>query len=71
MSIVNSRYALEHAQRDGRIWVTETHTDSEGLEHVVRYLAQVDTDYAAILASRAASIEQALIEAEIEAVLNG
>jgi hypothetical protein len=49
--------------------VTETHIDSEGVAHVVEYLAAVDADYAAIRDARAVQIAADLAAAEIEEVL--
>lgn len=72
MSIVSSTYTLDdHAQADGRKYVTEMHTDSVGTVHTERYLAAVGADYQAIANARAAVIAAALADAEAEAITNG
>lgn len=72
MSIVSSTYQLDtHAQIDGRRYVREFHTDSEGVEHRVEYLADVGTDYQAVANARASAIAESLAEKEAEAIING
>lgn len=72
MSIVSSQYiADEHAQVDGRRYVTEIHTDSEGVEHRVSYLAPVNADYAAIASARSIALAEQLAEQEAGEVLSG
>lgn len=68
---MNSSYVVEHEQRDGRKWVTETHIDDVGERHVARYLADRNTDYDAILSARATEIADRLVNEEIERVLSG
>lgn len=48
MPIVSSTHVVGHEQVDGRRYVTESHTDSEGVVHRVEYLAAVGTDYVAV-----------------------
>lgn len=66
MTVVSSVFTQEHAQRDGRRWIAETHTDHLAVKHVVRWLAAAGLDYAAIAAARAAQIEASLRTGEIE-----
>lgn len=60
MSIVSSTYVVGNAQVDGRRWVTERHTDSASTIHVCEYLADVGTDYAAVMSSRVALLNERL-----------
>lgn len=69
MAIVNSTFAVGHAQADGRRYVTETHVDSAGDVHVREYLAPVGADHAAIAAGYAAALADRLAEAELEGLL--
>ncbi len=71
MSIVSSTYVEDHAQADGRHYVTETHTDHLGNKYVVEYLAAVGTNYATVMTARAAQIEADLAEQEAAALLAG
>lgn len=68
MPIVSSTHTAGHAQADGRRYVTETHTDSDGGVHVAEYLAAVDADYVAIRDARALVIAEQLAEAEAQAL---
>jgi hypothetical protein len=65
MPIVESSFAVGHAQRDGRRYVTERHTDHLGRVHEREYLAAPDTDHAALLAAHAATLQQQLREDEL------
>lgn len=56
MPIVSSALTLADAQRDGRRWAEERHTDQLGLVYVYRYLADAGTDTAAIMAARAPQV---------------
>ena len=71
MAIVSSTYTVGHAQADGRRYVREQHTDSEGIVHSVEYLAALGTDYQAVADARAVSIAASLAEEEFEAIVNG
>lgn len=68
MPIVSSTHTVGHAQVDGRRYVVETHTDSEGVVHSAEYLAAVGTDYAAVRDARAVQIADQLAEAEAQAL---
>lgn len=70
MSIVTSTHAVGTAQKNGRAYVTETHTDHLGGVHRVEYLAAVGADYVAIRTARAAQIAVHLAEAEASALLS-
>ena len=72
MSIVNSAFSLDnHDQVDGRVYVTETHTDSEGVQHIVEYLAEQSMDHSAICTARATQINEMLANAEADEILAG
>lgn len=72
MSIVSSTFVLDsHNQIDGRVYVTETHTDAVGGKHVVEYLATADMNHADICAARAIQISDSLAEAEADSMLAG
>lgn len=60
-----------HAQADGRRYVTESHADDLGAVLLVEYLAPNGADYVAIRTARAAQINDALAEAEAQALING
>lgn len=71
-AIVSSTYALDdHLQADGRVYVTETHTDSAGDVHTATYLATPGMDHAGIMAARAVQLSDQLAQSEIDGVLNG
>ena len=66
--IVSSVFTLS-PQRDGRVWVNETHTDHLGNAHPFQWLAHANADHAGICNARASKIEAALAEAEfLEAI---
>jgi hypothetical protein len=66
-AITSSTAAVDVAQIDGRFWVTETHTDTAGGQHVFQYLATAGFDYNTALANRAAALVIAIPQAEIAA----
>jgi len=69
---MKSTIASISPQIDGRRWVQEVHTDAQGTEHPVAYMAGEKDDLDAALAARAIEIAAALkageISANIEAV---
>lgn len=67
MAIVSSSHATGHAQRDGRRYVREEHTDHRGAVHVFEYLWDGVANRDAILAARAGRITEALAAAEYAA----
>lgn len=69
--IVLSTYSVGHAQRDGRRYVIEWHTDSAGEVHRAEYLADVGTGYDAVMQARAIAISEQLAAQEAEEVLGG
>lgn len=75
MAIANSTYTLDnHRQVDGRIYVTERHTDDAGGVHDVTYLAPAAwgaAEYTATMTARAAQIAAELAEAELSEAING
>lgn len=75
MPIVSSAKYQGHAQKDGRSFVREAHTDSAGRVHEFVYLADAGTDTDAVLAARALELNARLpldeVRACIAAVLAG
>lgn len=69
MSVVSSTYTLGHQQADGRRYVTERHTLHTGQVVVNEYGPVGTIDYDAHKAAKAAEIEEALAQAEFEAIL--
>lgn len=69
MSITSSKLSVGVPQKDGRVWVTETHTDHLGVERQFSYLAAPQADHQAVMLARVAQIEAALAESEfLEAI---
>lgn len=69
MPIVSSTYKVGHAQANGRRYVEEFHTDSNGVVHRVEYGPMPDgTDYQAIMEARAVQIAEQLAQQEAEAL---
>lgn len=78
-----SSYVVEHAQKDGRRWVNETHRDGQGVDHLYSYLSDDKMDRDAILSVHAAQITEALaamdardqeklaLDAKLQVVLEG
>lgn len=66
MPIVSSTHTVGHAQRDGRRYVVELHTDDAGVVHRVEYLAAEKADYADIMAARAVQIDASIVEAAMQ-----
>lgn len=69
MAIVSSTHTVGPAQKDGRSFVYEVHTDQYGQVYLAEYLAVANADYVTIKTDRAAVIYQSLIDAEIAAML--
>jgi hypothetical protein len=67
MPIVSSTFSVDVAQRDGRRYVVETHTDSAGGVHRREYGPVGEVDYAAILAARAQALGIELADSEAAA----
>lgn len=59
-TIVASVVWSDNPQKDGRRWITERHTDSEGGVHFVTYMAEQNADATEMLPLRAAQIEEQL-----------
>ena len=69
MPIVSSTYEVGHAQRDGKRYVTEYHTDSTGFVHRIEYGPMADgTDYQSIMQARAAQIAEQLAQQEADSL---
>ncbi len=70
MSIVNSIVLSQIAQTDGRVWVTEQHTDQLGITYDIVYLAANPTIIAAHLATSATNVWNQLVASEIANNIN-
>ena len=71
MSIVSSTYTVDaHQQPDGRRYVVEQHTGSDGVVYQQVYLADVAADHDAILAAHAATLVERLADAEADRELS-
>ena len=64
MPIVSSIVEVGHAQRDGRRYAIERHTDHLGTAHLFEYLAAIDADHNAIMLARVPKIEAHLAAVE-------
>jgi hypothetical protein len=62
--ITSSSYVLDHIQIDGRREVIESHTLNVGPTKIVRYLASIGIDYAAIMSARVPLLNAALADDE-------
>lgn len=72
MGIVSSSYQADATtQIDGRVYVTETHTDNLGIVRQWVYLAAVGANKDTILAQHAAQLADQLEQEEIGSLLNG
>lgn len=67
MAIVSSSVTQEGAQRDGRKWTHEAHTDGQGLVYRFPYLAEAGLDVEAVKAARAAALSAQLDAEEAQA----
>lgn len=61
-----STFTVGHAQADGRRLIIERHVDATGREHVIEYGPIGQADYASIMAARAAALDDALAESEVD-----
>ena len=61
MPVTSSSYTVGNAQKDGRSYVTETHTLQVGAPVIVEYLAAVGTDYTAVMNGRVPIINAQLV----------
>ncbi len=66
MSIISSQIVENALQAHGERYVREIHTDHLGKEHHFTYAAQGNADVNVIMVNRVPSIEQMLIDSEIE-----
>lgn len=64
MTILSSVLQTGHAQRDGRRYAREIHTDHLGAQHIAEYLWDGLSDQNATMAARALRIAEALAAAE-------
>lgn len=71
-STLTSTFSVDkNAQPDGRKYVTEKHTNANGVNIVAEYLCASDCVPSDIMAARAAVIENMLAEQEAQAVIAG
>lgn len=68
-AILTSTFSVGVAQRDGRAYVQEVHTDQFDVAWPYEYLAAVNADYAALLSQHAAAVKAAIETLEINAEL--
>ena len=71
MTIVLSEYEIGHLQVDGRRYVRESHTDSQGVVRPLEYGPVVALDYQVVADARARRIEEQLATEEFEGAING
>lgn len=64
-TITQSTIVEDAAQRDGRRWITERHTDNAGVQHFVRYIAAAGADVNATMTARAPSVASELENREV------
>ena len=69
MAIVSSTVVAGPLQKDGRRYVTETHTDGVGGKHVRMYLAAAGADHQAIANARAPLIAEEIAQEEFMMIL--
>jgi len=69
VSIVSSVILAQSVNADGSIHVVESHTDSTGKQHHVRYTASPSRDLNATLAANAVRVAAELAEIEAEALI--
>ena len=72
MTIASSSFVVDALpQKDGRVWITETHVDSVAGPLMFAYLAADTTNATAVMNDRAVQLEDQLAEAEFEVLING
>lgn len=69
--ITSSTFAVGPPQIDGRVWITETHTDDVAGPLVFAYLAADASNAQAVMTARAVQIAADLAAQEIAEVLGG
>jgi hypothetical protein len=69
MSITSSIVTIEGAQRDGRRWVREVHSDGQGVAAIIDYLGASNAGATAQTTAnaRATNLNESLADAEFEA----
>lgn len=65
MAIVSSVIVEDSAQRDGRRWIRERHTDQVGQRYEFPWMAAAAQDATAVMNARVASINAGLITNEV------
>ena len=69
MTITSSSFVVDAMpQKDGRVWITETHLDATVGPLLFAYLAANSTNAAAVMAARVPQINAQLADAEFEAL---
>lgn len=71
MAITSSRFEVGVAQKDGRAYVKEYHSDAIGEVYQREYLANQGEDYTAKMNFYAAYLTEYLAQQEFETILNG
>ena len=71
MTIASSSFVVDALpQRDGRVWITETHTDATVGPLTFAYLAANSANAAAVMNARVAQINAQLAGAEFEKIVS-
>ena len=71
MTIASSSFVVDALpQKDGRVWITETHTDATVGPLTFAYLAANGSNAAAVMAARVPQINAGLAEAEFEKIVS-
>ena len=70
MTIQSSTFAAGPEQKDGRVWVTETHTDSVAGPLLFAYLAANTSNATAVMNARVVQINEQLAQTEFEAIVS-
>lgn len=66
MGIVSSSFSVDPVvQQDGRVYVTETHTDDAGAVITIKSLAAVGSNHDQIMSLRALEMDEAMAQAEV------
>ena len=71
MSIVSSSYSILATNLDGSRIVHESHVDSVGKAHELRFVAGASSDLDALLSDHAVMVAASLAVSEAQEILNG
>lgn len=68
-SITNSVIVEDRAQRDGRRWIRERHTDNAGVTHDIVYMAEEGANATTAMTARVATIVSQLETGEVDSIM--